>query len=238
MLVGLALAAITLLLDVETGRVVEATHTAEAETRLVTPGSTIKPFTLLALKEQGKLGDGLVACSGRLMLAGRRFDCSHPHIAAPLDADMALAYSCNTWFAVMAKRLDRGRFKALLQRYGFWVTSGELQLAALGESGVTTTPLALAKAYRRIAKEGPIPGLRGAVEFGTAQLAAVPGLSVAGKTGTTASPGRMSTSAWFAGYAPAEKPKVVVVVFVEEGKGGATAAPVAAEVLRKWAGRE
>ncbi len=105
---------------------------------------------------------------------------------------------------------------------------------AMGEAGVTVTPLGLANAYRRLVSTSLFPGLRGAVEYGTAQLAKVDGLEVAGKTGTTPSPGRMSTHAWFAGYAPAERPKVIVVVFAEEGKGGVTAAPVAGEILRGW----
>lgn len=231
-----ALAAITLLLEVATGRVISADPAAEAETRLVTPGSTVKPFTLLALKEQGKLGDDpRVTCLGRLSMGNRRLDCSHPRLAMPLDAQAALAYSCNTWFAAMARRLERGRFLALLRRYGFWATGAEMQLTALGEAGVMTTPLALGKAYRRLARESPLEGLRNAVEFGSGQLAAVEGLDVAGKTGTTAAANRLSTHAWFVGYAPAQKPEVVVVVFVEQGKGGATAAPIAAELLRKWA---
>lgn len=232
----LALAAITLLIDVATGRVISANPALEAETRLVTPGSTVKPFTVLALREQGKLGDDpRVTCLGRLTIANRRLDCSHPRLAMPLDERAALAYSCNTWFATMAKRLERGRFLALLRRYGFWATGAEMQLTALGEAGVSITPLALGKAYRRLARESPMEGLRDAVEFGSGQLAAVEGLEVAGKTGTTAAANRLSTHAWFVGYAPARKPEVVVVVFVEQGKGGATAAPIAAELLKKWA---
>jgi cell division protein FtsI/penicillin-binding protein 2 len=52
---------------------------------------------------------------------------------------------------------------------------------------------------------------------------------VAGKTGTSAG------HAWFAGFAPAERPEVVVVVFLESGTGGADAAPVAGTVFRAWA---
>lgn len=241
----LLLAAITLLLDVDSGRVLASQNAAEAEVRLVTPGSTIKPFTLLALHQQGKLADHpKLSCPGRLTLSGRRLDCSHPHLATPLDAKMALAYSCNYWFATVGKRLERARYMTLLRQYGFWVTgAATTDLMALGEDGVTVTPLALAKAYRRLAQSAAADstidpdlaeGLLGAVEYGTAQLAAVPDLRVAGKTGTTASPNRMTTQAWFAGYAPADRPKVVVVVFADQGKGGATAAPEAAQILKQW----
>jgi cell division protein FtsI/penicillin-binding protein 2 len=228
-------AVVTLLMEVDSGRVLAANNAGEAESRLVTPGSTVKPFTLLALERQGKLGDNpRVSCLGRLTIGNRRLDCSHPRLAMPVDAQAALAYSCNTWFARMARRLERGAFLALLREYGFLAPGAEIELTALGEAGVNTTPLNLAKAYRRLVRERLYPGLREAVEFGSGQLAAVEGLAVAGKTGTTATASRLSTHGWFAGYAPASKPEVVVVVFVEQGKGGATAAPVAGELLGRW----
>jgi penicillin-binding protein 2 len=41
--------------------------------------------------------------------------------------------------------------------------------------------------------------------------------------------------AWFAGYAPAERPEVAIVVLVEHGgPGGKVAAPVAKEILEKY----
>lgn len=74
-------------------------------------------------------------------------------------------------------------------------------------------------------------------EGGTGSAAAVPGLAVSGKTGTaqTVSDGESSKGqnhAWFAGYAPVEDPKVVVVVLVERGgAGGKVAAPLARQIL-------
>ena len=72
---------------------------------------------------------------------------------------------------------------------------------------------------------------------GTASAARVPGLDVAGKTGTAqivrdSDSTRGQDHAWFAGYAPAEDPQVVVVVLVERGGiGGRVAAPVAQRVF-------
>jgi len=70
------------------------------------------------------------------------------------------------------------------------------------------------------------------VESGTGTAAAVPGVSVAGKTGT-AEVEDMPNHAWFIGIAPAENPTVVVAVVVENsgGGGGSVAAPIAREVL-------
>jgi penicillin-binding protein 2 len=56
-------------------------------------------------------------------------------------------------------------------------------------------------------------------------------IPVAGKTGTAEMQPRVPF-AWFAGYAPANDPEVVVVVNIEEGGGGSqTAAPIARNIL-------
>ncbi len=77
------------------------------------------------------------------------------------------------------------------------------------------------------------------VRGGTGTAAALPGVDVAGKTGTAelrptaggpADP--KNTDAWFVAFAPARSPKVAVaVMLVGAGQGGATAAPIAREVL-------
>ncbi len=79
---------------------------------------------------------------------------------------------------------------------------------------------------------------------GTATLAAVPGVRVAGKTGTAeyAGPveadGSLPTHGWFLGFAPVEDPQIAVVVFVESGRGAQTAAPIAGRIFRAFFGKE
>jgi penicillin-binding protein 2 len=59
---------------------------------------------------------------------------------------------------------------------------------------------------------------------------------VAGKTGTAEVRPRVPF-AWFAGYAPADEPEIVVAVNVEEGGGGSqTAAPIARNILEHYFG--
>ncbi len=73
---------------------------------------------------------------------------------------------------------------------------------------------------------------------GTGKLARVPGIEVAGKTGTAQNP-HGEDHAWFVSYAPADDPQIVVAVLVEHGGGGgAIAAPIAGEVIRAYLGIE
>jgi len=81
--------------------------------------------------------------------------------------------------------------------------------------------------------------LQGAVnEGGTGAAARIPGVLVAGKTGTAQSIAKSDSSkgqdhAWFASFAPADDPQVVVVVLVERGgKGGQVAAPIARQIYQ------
>jgi len=74
-------------------------------------------------------------------------------------------------------------------------------------------------------------------EGGTGAAARIPGLDVAGKTGTAqmianSKASRGEDHAWFAAFAPAKDPEVVVVILVERGgKGGQVAAPIARKIL-------
>jgi cell division protein FtsI/penicillin-binding protein 2 len=137
-------------------------------------------------------------------------------------------------------------------------------MAALGEQGVTATPTQILLAYSAIATHGQVfhlilpgqrkapdldrvvqlrkttfavltEGLRNCVKNGSCRAAAIPGVSVAGKTGTAPSlDGSKVTHAWFVGYAPAEAPEVALVIFLKHGTGGANAAPLAAQILRQY----
>ncbi|MDW8105855.1 MAG: penicillin-binding protein 2 [Armatimonadota bacterium] len=81
--------------------------------------------------------------------------------------------------------------------------------------------------------EAVIEGMVRVVEAGTAGAARVPGVRVAGKTGSAEFRKGGKTHAWFIAFAPAENPRVVVCVMAEEaGGGGAIAAPIAGQWLR------
>jgi penicillin-binding protein 2 len=90
-------------------------------------------------------------------------------------------------------------------------------------------------------------GMIGVVEDkrGTGKRAALPqisGIAVGGKTGTAQVASRESgveheDHAWFAGFAPVQNPKIVVVSLVENGgHGGEVAAPVTRKVMMRYFG--
>lgn len=73
--------------------------------------------------------------------------------------------------------------------------------------------------------------LEKAVSEGTGKAAYLPGIEIAGKTGTAENP-LGEDHAWFIGYAPAENPRVAFAIFVEHGgRGGVAAAPLAKKIV-------
>ncbi|MCL4440847.1 MAG: penicillin-binding transpeptidase domain-containing protein, partial [Firmicutes bacterium] len=77
-----------------------------------------------------------------------------------------------------------------------------------------------------------------AVAAGTGRGASIPGLQVAGKTGSAENP-HGQPHAWFIGFAPADNPKVAVAVIIENGgAGGKEAAPVAREIMKTVIGQK
>ena len=81
------------------------------------------------------------------------------------------------------------------------------------------------------------------VQRGTGTAAQIPGVSVAGKTGTAQTPGGQP-HAWFVAFAPAQDPRIAVAVVVlnggslgSEATGGQVAAPVARAVIEAALGR-
>ena len=153
----------------------------------------------------------------------------------------------------------------------------ELSVTAFGQGRVLATPLGMASVAQTVANGGVrsptsivrdpalksdadpvtvtskenakvLTGLmRAVVTSGTGVAADIPGIQVAGKTGTAelgpkpgappAAPGEASENqlidAWFICFAPAQHPKLAVAVMLIDasGDGGTTAAPIARNIL-------
>lgn len=248
--------------DVTSERILAAKNLEVAGRELVRPGSALKPFVLMELLETGKLdAKQRLLCRRPLRIGGVQMDCSHTRDVAELDADDAIAYSCNSYVAEVTLRLDEGELLGALRRAGLDSPTGlaesesagqiehpanqaQLQLTALGERGIEVTPLALLEAYRKLAlrkRAGTISasgavfdGLEHAVAYGTAHGAYVDEMKVAGKTGTAAAANNPRTHGLFVGYAPAEQPEIAVVVYLKQGRGP-DAAMVARAVFAEYA---
>lgn len=70
---------------------------------------------------------------------------------------------------------------------------------------------------------------------GTARAAQIPGVPVAGKTGSAENPQYRKTHAWLVGYAPAQNPTIAFACVVEgAGHGGEIAAPMMQKILKAY----
>jgi peptidoglycan glycosyltransferase len=77
--------------------------------------------------------------------------------------------------------------------------------------------------------------MQGVVQNGTATAAQIPGVGVAGKTGTAEVANGTSNQAWFIAFAPVPNPRVAIAVTVErtQGEGGTVAAPIAKQIIEQ-----
>jgi penicillin-binding protein 2 len=138
-----------------------------------------------------------------------------------------------------------------------WSNASTLNLA-IGQGENSQTVVNMAKLYSAFATKGQAPrpeiahlvpqrkqvfnlsqvqdsvvleGLKAVLEAGgTAGASAIQGLTLAGKTGTAQNTGG-EDHGWFVGFAPADKPKIVVAVLLEFGLHGSRAAHIASAII-------
>jgi penicillin-binding protein 2 len=81
-------------------------------------------------------------------------------------------------------------------------------------------------------------GMHESVTYGAGELAAVAGLDIAGKTGTSEfvrPDGTVDEHAWFTGFYPFSQPEIAVTVYFDLGIGGVQAAPIAGRIFQYYA---
>ncbi|MEX1286843.1 MAG: penicillin-binding protein 2 [Acidimicrobiia bacterium] len=97
----------------------------------------------------------------------------------------------------------------------------------------TTEPVVLGRAISETTAAQLTDMMEDVVARGTGSAAALPGVAVAGKTGTSE-----TGPVWFVGFAPVDDPTIAIAVLVTDpgpdGSGGRTAAPIARAVLAEW----
>jgi cell division protein FtsI (penicillin-binding protein 3) len=133
--------------------------------------------------------------------------------------------------------------------FGAWVSAVRLAAAygAFANAGVYTDPTSSRRSTptrTRVLAPGTaravLAMLETAVDSGTGQAARVDGVRIAGKTGTAdleLPGGEPHSAAYFVGIVPADAPRFVIVVMVEDPKGGAGGGRVAAPVFARVASR-
>lgn len=103
----------------------------------------------------------------------------------------------------------------------------------------TMDPSVYSEAISEETAEELTTAMEGVVSEGTGTNAAIPGVPVAGKTGTAETPGNLAcgggadeNQAWFIGFAPADDPQIAIAASVEctEQFGNDVAAPIFSDV--------
>lgn len=261
-----------------------------AVTDMFEPGSAVKPFTLIAALENGKVQvDDLIDTSpGWIKIGGKLLH--DPRNYGVISLTELLKRSSQVGTVKLAQSLKPEQLIGTLQHFGVGSTSGlgfprevaggvtdraywsPLDRAALAFGhGLTVNTLQLARAYTILANNGRQVQLKiinnneepatvdetteipSAIDVrrmlvavtslgGTGSKAAIHGHSVAGKSGTIHKVDKRgydkhSYIAIFAGMAPADKPRVVTVVIINNPKGdsysgGEVAAPIFAEITK------
>lgn len=104
----------------------------------------------------------------------------------------------------------------------------ETEVVELGRAMASETATTLTQMMERVVTEG------------TGRAAAVPGVRVAGKTGTATGSDGFSNP-WFIGFAPVDDPTIAIAVFIEGSEasgetasGGSLAAPIASQLIEVW----
>ena len=194
------------------------------------PGSLVKPFTALAWGARNVYRYPAVVCDGT--------QCWYARGHGRLDLAGAIGYSCNSYFAALARDLESEDLRPVCERFGLGDPPSRGSLIGLGGDW-NIAPLALARAYAEMARCSGEPGIaeimRGmalSARRGTGQRI---GVSVLTKTGTSPCIHRRAMPG--DGYTIAIDPGRAVLLVRVHGVPGAEAAATAGRMLRAIAGR-
>ena len=234
------------------------TTTAALEAALVTP-STEFPVETAAVIDGVKLRNAhREACGGSF---ANSFAQSCNSVFAPLGVRVGAERLVETAerYGVNERPSIPGTDRSTMPQPDEFESDLELGATAIGQGELLMTPLRLAAVSETIANDGRLieptltPAARperrrvtsrkvadtieelmvGVVTGGTGTSAAIPGVEVAGKTGTAELGPGLKDHAWFTAFAPAGmRPELAIAVLIANGgAGGEVAAPAARSVL-------
>ncbi len=244
---------------------------------LYQPGAALETVVLGGLMEQGlvSLDDFAPAITATVQVDDLRVGCLWE---SPSVGTMSVAYraACPGPFAVLGEQLGVEGLRLLAERWGLleppplevpteagtW-SPRDPALEAIGQGGLTVSPLQMARVAAAVAAEGTMPAPRLALQVGepeggwrlleptgearqvlspeTARAllgAWVPyGPEVSGHLGTAVAGEDRPPHAWFLGIAPRDAPRYAVVVLLEHAEEPRRAAEVGQGVLEAAVGK-
>jgi peptidoglycan glycosyltransferase len=161
--------------------------------------------------------------------------------------------SCNLFYPKLDSQVDPGRLAFGQERLQVTPLQMAMVAAAIGNGGVvmqpyvvdsilkpgggvleTTKPRARGRAISPQTASELTTMMEAVVSGGTGTAAQIPGVLVAGKTGTAETGVQGVNTAWFVCFAPADHPRIAVAVTLENQlhkTGGQVAAPIAKTLL-------
>ncbi|MCI0447977.1 hypothetical protein L0152_32760 [bacterium] len=220
------------------------------------PGSLMKIFTLIAYSQTHHT---FPEFSCPPSLARDPKGCWDRNGHGQVDAQKALAYSCNVYFRQLSEQTSPEVFQRVLKQFGI-LTDGEQlndqQLLRKLMVGTTmefkVSPQRMLHAYTSLfnnANHFPVlpevrslirNGMAEGAKHGTSTLASFQaGVPLLGKTGTSLlmQNGQIDysrTQGWWIGLYPVDDPEVAIMTFVRNGRGATDAAPNGGKALAAW----
>ena len=226
-----------LLMDARSGTVL--TSRWEDGNGPIPMGSLVKPFTAVAYAEQHGYKYPVHVCRGTASA------CWRPRGHGNVDLRSAVAYSCNSYFRVLAAGVTAQDVSRVAKDFGLespGLSASTLTLIGLGDQW-RISPARMARAYAELGSRQQQPGIRElaegmalSAEMGTGSGVgrAMTNVKVLAKTGTAPcthqprAPGDgLAVAVW-----PGDAPRYVLLVRVH-GHPGTQAAGTAGEMLRR-----
>ena len=153
-------------------------------------------------------------------------------------------YGSRHWTSAVALNLAIGQGEnaqtliSMVRLYQMLASDGRGRLPYLVRPGATSSGAALADLQLTPAQLAALrQAMISVVERGTARGSRMGTITIAGKTGTAQNP-HGPAHGWFIGFAPADKPEIVVGTIVEFAREGPYVAPLVTRVIARFLGAD